>query len=91
MLVLIQIVATSGLVCVKFIIQYTQSPRLIPIIVAGLSSKSKEIRKSCCDFLELLLTYWPTHSLEKHIAGLQEALRKGIGDADPDARVSSRK
>lgn len=71
--------------------QYTPSPRLIPLIINNLNSKSKEIRKNCCEFLELVLYHWPTHSLERHITILQEALRKGIADADPDARVSSRK
>ncbi|XP_071053520.1 CLIP-associating protein isoform X4 [Onthophagus taurus] len=87
-----KIMATSGLTCVKFIIQYCQSPRLIPIITSNLAtSKSKEIRRSCCEFLEQMLMQWPTHPLEKHIAILQDAVKKGIADADSDARVSSRK
>lgn len=80
------------MVCVKFIIQNTHSPRLIPVIVSNLiNSKSKDIRKNCSEFLELVLNQWPTHPLERHIAILQDALRKGIADADPDARISSRK
>lgn len=84
--------ATSGLITVKFIIQNTHSPRLIPIITNNAhKSKSKDIRRACCEFLEIMLTHWPTHPLEKHIAALQEAVKKGIADADPEARVSSRK
>ncbi|XP_077506653.1 CLIP-associating protein 1-like isoform X14 [Amblyomma americanum] len=33
----------------------------------------------------------PTHTLERHIAILQEAIKKGISDADPEARAFSRK
>lgn len=84
--------ATSGLLTVRFIIQNTHSPRLIPIITYNAQkSKSKEIRKSCCDFLELMLTHWPRHSLERHLTTLQEAVKAGIADADPEARNSSRK
>ncbi|KAK9712512.1 CLASP N terminal [Popillia japonica] len=87
-----KIIATSGLTCVRFIIQYCQSSRLIPIITQNLcNSKSKDIRRSCCEFLEQMLTHWSKHSLEKHIPILQDAVKKGIADADPDARVSSRK
>ncbi|KAJ8925598.1 hypothetical protein NQ315_009438 [Exocentrus adspersus] len=87
-----KVMATSGLITVKFIIQNTHSPRLIPIITSNAQkSKSKEIRRACCEFLEIMLTHWPTHPLEKHIAALQEAVKKGIADADPEARVSSRK
>ena len=43
------------------------------------------------EFIEQLLLLWPTHTLERHIAILQEAIKKGISDADSDARVSSRK
>lgn len=76
----------------KFILQYIHSPRLIPLITSNATtSKSKDIRRSCCEFLEQILNQWPTHSLERHITLLQEAIKKGIADADPEARVSSRK
>ncbi|RWS12914.1 CLIP-associating protein 1-like protein [Dinothrombium tinctorium] len=86
-----KIMSTSGIVTIRFIIQYTHSARLIPIITYNLSSKSKEIRKACCEFLVQLLHTWPTHTLEKHIGILQEAIKKGINDADPEARAFSRK
>lgn len=84
--------ATSGVIAVRFLIQNTHSPRLISIITYNAQkSKSKEIRKACCEFVELMLTRWPRHPLEKHISLLQEAVKAGISDADPEARVSSRK
>lgn len=87
-----KIMATAGMMTVKFIIQNTHSPRFIPIIANNAcTSKSKDIRRSCCEFLEMMLTLWPTHSLERHVALLQEALKKGIADADPEARLSSRR
>ena len=53
--------------------------------------KSKEIRRHCCEFLDQLLHTWPTSCLEKHVGILQEAIKKGIADADPDARQIARK
>lgn len=87
-----KVVATAGNITVRLILQYTQSPRLIPIITSNLAnSKSKDIRRNCCEFLEHILTQWSTHSLERYVPALQEALKKGVADADPEARVSSRK
>ncbi|XP_063908195.1 CLIP-associating protein isoform X7 [Zophobas morio] len=87
-----KIMSTSGIVTLRFIIQNIHSPRLIPIITShAATSKSKDIRRSCCEFLDYILNNWPPHSLERHVAALQEAVKKGIADADPDARVSSRK
>ena len=62
---------------------------LSSILTGG--TQSKEIRRHICEFLDLLLHTWPTHTLEKHVAMLQEAIKKGISDADPDARTFARK
>lgn len=84
--------ATSGEVAVKFIIKHIPNPRLIPIITSNATtSKSKEIRRACCEFIESMLALWPSHSLERHVVLLQEAIKKGVADADPEARVLSRK
>ncbi|XP_048523501.1 CLIP-associating protein 1-A isoform X3 [Dendroctonus ponderosae] len=87
-----KIMATSGEVAVKFIIKHIPNPRLIPIITNNATtSKSKEIRRACCEFIESMLALWPSHSLERHVVLLQEAIKKGVADADPEARVLSRK
>lgn len=86
-----KIMSTSAIVCIRFVIQYTHAPRMIPIICYNMSSRDKSIRKAVCEFLDHLLHTWPTHSLEKHMGILQEAIKKGISDADPEARAYSRK
>ena len=86
-----KIMATSGIVCLKFILQNTFSPRFIPIICGSSASKSKEIRRHVCEFLDTMLHTWPTHNLEKHVALLGDSIKKGIADADPDARTFARK
>ncbi len=86
-----RVMATSGIVCMRFVIQNTFSARFLPVLCSNVSSKSREIRRHCCEFLDQLLHTWPTHALRKHVALLQEAIKKGIADADPDARQFARK
>lgn len=86
-----KIMSSSAVVAIRFIINHTHTSKLIPIITYNISSKSKEIRKACCEFLHQLLHTWSTHTLERHIGILQEAIKKGISDANPEARVFARK
>lgn len=86
-----KVISTSSYVAIRFILSNTHHPRLIPVITKSLSSKSKDIRRACCEFVELVLKTWPVHSLERQNANLQDAIKKGIADADPEAREYSRK
>lgn len=86
-----KVVASAGVVTIRFILQHTHAPRLVPIVVSNISHKSRDIRRACCEFLDQLLHTWSRHSLEKHIPLLQEAIKKGISDADAEARLTSRK
>lgn len=86
-----KIMSSAGIVAIRFIIQHTHASRLIPIITYNMTSKSKDIRRILYEFLDQLLHTWPTHTLEKHVANIQEAIKKGISDADPEARAFSRK
>uniref|UniRef100_A0A3B3ZCT7 TOG domain-containing protein n=1 Tax=Periophthalmus magnuspinnatus TaxID=409849 RepID=A0A3B3ZCT7_9GOBI len=83
--------ATSGVSAIRIIIQHTHVPRLIPLIASNCTSKSVAVRRRCYDFLDLLLQEWQTHSLERHTAVLVESIKKGIRDADSEARVEARK
>lgn len=47
--------------------------------------------RTCFEFLDQLLVTWPTHPMEKHVGILSDAIKKGISDADPEARAFSRK
>lgn len=86
-----KVMATSGVVAIRLIIRHTHFPRLIPIITSNCTSKSVAVRRRCYEFLELLLQEWQTHSLERHIAVLAETIKKGIHDADSEARIIARK
>lgn len=86
-----KVMATSGVSAIRIIIRHTHVPRLIPLITSNCTSKSVAVRRRCYDFLDLLLQEWQTHSLERHTAVLVESIKKGIRDADSEARVEARK
>ncbi|XP_017278863.1 CLIP-associating protein 2 isoform X18 [Kryptolebias marmoratus] len=86
-----KVMATSGVSAIRIIIRHTHVPRLIPLITSNCTSKSVAVRRRCYDFLDLLLQEWQTHSLERHTAVLVESIKKGLRDADSEARVEARK
>lgn len=86
-----KVMATSGVVAVRLIIRHTHIPRLIPIITSNCTSKSVAVRRRCFEFLDLLLQEWQPHSLERHISVVAETIKKGIHDADSEARIKARK
>ncbi|KAJ8334822.1 hypothetical protein SKAU_G00404610 [Synaphobranchus kaupii] len=86
-----KVMAMSGVSAIRFIIRHTHVPRLIPLITSNCTSKSVAVRRRGYDFLDLLLQEWQTHSLERHTAVLVESIKKGIKDADAEARVEARK
>ncbi|XP_049321523.1 CLIP-associating protein 1-B isoform X26 [Astyanax mexicanus] len=86
-----KIMATSGIAAIRLIIRHTHYPRLIPIMTSNCTSKSVAVRRRCYEFLDLLLQEWQTHSLERHVAVLMETIKKGVHDADSEARSVARK
>ncbi|XP_058643434.1 CLIP-associating protein 1a isoform X18 [Onychostoma macrolepis] len=86
-----KVIATSGVATIRLILRRTHFPRLIPIITSNCTSKSVAVRRRCYEFLDLLLQEWQTHSLERHVAVLTETIKKGIHDADSEARSVARK
>uniref|UniRef100_A0A087X3P3 Cytoplasmic linker associated protein 1a n=1 Tax=Poecilia formosa TaxID=48698 RepID=A0A087X3P3_POEFO len=86
-----KVMATSGAAAIRLILRHTHYPRLIPIITSNCSSKSVAVRRRCYEFLDLLLQEWHTATLERHVAVLTETVRKGIHDADSEARSIARK
>ncbi|KAA0715567.1 CLIP-associating protein 1 [Triplophysa tibetana] len=86
-----KIMATSGVAAIRFILRHTHFPRLIPIITSNCNSKSVAVRRRCYEFLDVLLQDWQTHTLERHVAVLTDTIKKGIHDADSEARSVARK
>ncbi|GAA6090684.1 CLIP-associating protein 1-like isoform X3 [Tachysurus ichikawai] len=86
-----KVMATSGAAAIRFIIRHTHYPRLIPIITSNCTSKSVAVRRRCYEFLDLLLQEWQTSCLERHVPVLMETVKKGVHDADSEARMVARK
>uniref|UniRef100_A0AAR2J1B4 TOG domain-containing protein n=1 Tax=Pygocentrus nattereri TaxID=42514 RepID=A0AAR2J1B4_PYGNA len=86
-----KVMATSGVAVIRLILRHTHYPRLIPIITSNCTSKSVAVRRRCYEFLDLLLQEWQTNTLERHVAVLTETIKKGIHDADSEARSVARK
>ncbi|XP_013126876.1 CLIP-associating protein 1a isoform X22 [Oreochromis niloticus] len=86
-----KVMATSGVAAIRLILRHTHYPRLIPIITSNCTSKSVAVRRRCYEFLDLMLQEWHTNTLERHVAVLTETIKKGIHDADSEARSIARK
>ncbi|KAM4711198.1 CLIP-associating protein 1-A-like isoform 3-T3 [Anableps anableps] len=86
-----KVMATSGVAAIRIILRQTHCPRLIPILSSSCTSKSVAVRRRCFEFLDLLLQEWQTSSLDRHGVLLMETIKKGIHDADAEARSVARK
>lgn len=87
-----KVISSSGIITLKYVIKNSHVPKLLPIITSNLmQSKSKDIRSNLCELLTLVFEEWPTNRLEKHLPVLKDALKRGISDADAEARRHSRR
>lgn len=87
-----KVISSAGTLALKYVIRYTHVPKLLPIITTSLMvSKSKDIRSNLCELMIMIFEEWPTKALEKNQLLLRDALKKGISDADAEARRHSRR
>lgn len=87
-----KVISSSGIISLKYVIRYVHVPKLLPIITTNLmQSKAKDIRSCLCEILNMVFEEWPTRALEKNVKLLKDALKKGISDADAEARRHSRR
>lgn len=87
-----KVISSAGTLALKYVIRYVHVPKLLPIITSSLMhSKSKDIRSSLCELMMMIFEEWPTKALEKNQLLLRDSLKKGISDADAEARRHSRR
>uniref|UniRef100_A0A4W6E0G9 Cytoplasmic linker associated protein 1a n=1 Tax=Lates calcarifer TaxID=8187 RepID=A0A4W6E0G9_LATCA len=79
-----KVMATSGVAAIRLILRYPMSWN------ANLRELCPFSRR-CYEFLDLMLQEWHTNTLERHVAVLTETIKKGIHDADSEARSIARK
>jgi len=63
-------------------LRFPASSLLIPGIASNLTSKSNTTRSYCCQFISQLLQSWPKHCIERHLSKLQDAVKRGLSDAE---------
>ncbi|XP_055625223.1 CLIP-associating protein isoform X5 [Toxorhynchites rutilus septentrionalis] len=86
-----KVISSAGTIALKYVIKYIHAPKIVPIITQNLmQSKSKDIRSTLSEIMNLLFEEWPPKALERNNMLLKDALRKGIADADSEARRHSR-
>ncbi|KAG5670591.1 hypothetical protein PVAND_000842 [Polypedilum vanderplanki] len=87
-----KVISSAGTIALKYVIKYSHVPKLLPIITSNLmQSKSKDIRSCLCEILNMIFEEWPTKALEKNASLLKDSVKKGISDADAEARRHSRR
>lgn len=87
-----KVISSAGTLALKYVIRYSHVPKLLPIITSNLmQSKAKDIRSNLCELMNMIFEEWPTKALEKHQLLLRDCLKKGISDADAEARRHSRR
>ncbi|CAF1131653.1 unnamed protein product [Adineta steineri] len=86
-----KVMSTSGAVGIRYIVSHTQSSKLIPLILDGIQSKSKEIRRHTYELLVILLSQWDFIYMEKHGQLMHDLIKKGLFDADAEARSNARR
>uniref|UniRef100_H3BEF8 Cytoplasmic linker associated protein 1 n=1 Tax=Latimeria chalumnae TaxID=7897 RepID=H3BEF8_LATCH len=87
-----KVMATSGVAAIRLIIRFhTHLKTLAPVLEFVFTDKKIKTCRRCYEFLDLMLQEWHTHSLERHMSVLAETIKKGIHDADSEARLEARK
>ncbi|CAH2056542.1 unnamed protein product, partial [Iphiclides podalirius] len=87
-----KVVSSAGTVCLRYIVTYVHSPRLIPVLTTNLTTnKSKEIRSSLSELLVLVLERWAIGTVEKQQQVVRDAIRRACADADSTARNYGRR
>lgn len=91
-IVSIQVIAESAQECICSMIKHTQAPRLLQkVIEVGVSDKNALLRAKCLHFMSLILLDWSTPAIERSIDLAENAIRKGMADANGDARAAARR
>uniref|UniRef100_A0A4W6DZE2 Cytoplasmic linker associated protein 1a n=1 Tax=Lates calcarifer TaxID=8187 RepID=A0A4W6DZE2_LATCA len=80
-----KVMATSGVAAIRLILRVRCVERRVDDI------ELCPFSRRCYEFLDLMLQEWHTNTLERHVAVLTETIKKGIHDADSEARSIARK
>lgn len=86
-----KVISSASTIALRYVIRYSHCPKLIPLIMTTfMQSKSKDLRSALAEIMNNIFEEWPTKAMERHQVLLRDALKKGIQDADAEARRHSR-
>lgn len=85
-----KIVSITGSGTIMIIYESVNSHRLIPPLQTQMLSKSKDIRRAVCNVIKVIFQNWPPQMIQKNINIVIEIMKKGIVDADGEARTITR-
>lgn len=64
--------------------------KCIPTMLGEIQSKSNFVRAKTCEYLAIIMENYPEEAIERNLDGIAKTLKKGLADADPQARTHSR-
>ena len=78
--------------CIVEVLQHTQAPKLLrQSLEVGVGDRDPRLRARCMEYTTIMLQCWSTPAIEKSIAAVDDAIRKGMTDANSDARSAARR
>ena len=87
-----QVIAESSHICIVEVLQHTQAPKLLrQSLEVGVGDRDPRLRARCMEYTTIMLQCWSTPAIEKSIAAVDDAIRKGMTDANSDARSAARR
>jgi len=85
-----KVVSLTGGSTIVLVYESIPSWRLLPPLQVQMQSKSKEVRRAVCMVLKMILGTWNPTVIQKHGNLFHEIMKKGLSDADAEARNSTR-
>ncbi|VDM25208.1 unnamed protein product [Toxocara canis] len=85
-----KVMATSGLVALRYAVKYVRSEKLLVHLHTAMTSKSREIRRYSASLLLMALTLWEGRIVEKNMPTFLDCIKMSINDADLETRNTGR-
>ena len=91
-IITIQVIAESSHECVRDVLHNTQCPKLLrSAIEIGTADRDARLRAKAMEYLAVMLQRWSDPAIEKSIQAVDDAIRKGMKDANSEARAAARR
>lgn len=85
-----KVVSITGSSTILLVYECVPTHRLITPLQTQMQSKAKDIRRHVCQVLKVILQNWPANIIQKNLGIVVEIMKKGISDADGEARTLTR-